>query len=97
MGIETASSYSLYKLSIKNKLQINLIVSTIDYFHKKVSVLILIIGLFLNIFLNKFIEESNYGYLLYIYRSLYILILHYHIFMQNIQYFLLLIKSMKKL
>lgn len=73
MGIGMASSYSLYKpLMEKNTTQINLIVSTIDYFYKRISIFILIVGLFLNIFLNKFIEESNYGYLLYIYWSLYV-------------------------
>lgn len=73
MGIGMASSYSLYKPLIeKNKTQINLIVSTIDYFYKRISIFILIVGLFLNIFLGKFIEESNYGYLLYVYWSLYV-------------------------
>ena len=73
MGIGMASAYSLYKPLIeKNKQQINLIVSTIDYFYKRISIVILTIGLLLNIFLNKFIENSNYGYLLYIYWSLYV-------------------------
>lgn len=74
MGLGTASTYALYKpLSEKNQDQINIVVSTIDFFYKKVAIIVLIIGLFINIFLNKFIQNSNYGYMLNIYWSLYII------------------------
>ncbi|WP_432205325.1 lipopolysaccharide biosynthesis protein (plasmid) [Cetobacterium somerae] len=74
MGIGVASAYSLYKpLSEKNEYQVNLVISTVDYFYKRIAILILTIGLFFNLFLHKLIETNSYGYLLYIYWSLYVL------------------------
>ncbi|WP_407536956.1 lipopolysaccharide biosynthesis protein [Cetobacterium somerae] len=73
MGIGMASAYALYKpLSEKNSEKINIVISTIDYFYKRISIFILIVGLLLNIFLHNFIEITDYGVLLYIYWSLYV-------------------------
>ncbi|MGL5593204.1 MAG: lipopolysaccharide biosynthesis protein [Cetobacterium sp.] len=74
MGIGTAAAYALYKpLAQKNSEKINVIISTIDYFYKKVALLILICGLLFNLFLHKIIENESFGYLLYIYWSLYVI------------------------
>ncbi|MCQ9628390.1 hypothetical protein HS141_15840 [Cetobacterium somerae] len=44
LGISNASSYALYKpLVEKDKVKINLIVSTIDSFYKKIAIIILIV------------------------------------------------------
>lgn len=74
MGIGTASSYALYKpLAEKDENKINIIISTIDYFYKRIALLILVVGLLLNLFLNKFIDGEKYGNMLYVYWSLYVL------------------------
>lgn len=73
MGIGVASSYALYKpLSEKNTQKINLVISTIDFFYKRIAIIILVIGLLFSLFLNKFIKNSDYGYYLYFYWILYV-------------------------
>ena len=74
MGIGTASTYALYKPLIeKNNQQVSVVVSTIDFFYKRIAFIILIIGLIFNIFLHFFIECGDYGKILYIYWSLYVI------------------------
>lgn len=74
MGIGTASAYALYKpLSEKNKNKIAVVISTIDFFYKRIAILILAIGLVFNFFLHFIIETKTYGWLLYVYWSLYVI------------------------
>lgn len=74
LGVGMASSYALYKpLAEKNEYRIAVVISTIDYFYKKVSFVIIVFGLSINLILHKFIETNTYGYMLYLYWSLYVL------------------------
>ncbi len=74
LGIGTASAYALYKpLLEKNNEKINIIISTVDFFYKRVAFLIIGIGLLLSFSLKFFLDSTNYGKLLYIYWILYVL------------------------
>lgn len=74
LGIGTASAYALYKpIEEKDVNQINIVVSTIDSFYKKIGIFILIIGLSMNLFLNYFINHENIGKYIYLYWSMYVL------------------------
>ncbi|MGL5779359.1 lipopolysaccharide biosynthesis protein, partial [Cetobacterium sp.] len=74
LGLGSASSYALYKpLVEKNIEKINVVVSTIDSFYKKISILILILGITSSFTLQYFIKNNNYGIYIYIYWILYVL------------------------
>lgn len=74
MGIGTASAYALYKpLAEKNTEQIDIVVSTIDFFYKRIALIILLAGLSVNFFLHMLIKTESYGEMLYVYWSLYVL------------------------
>lgn len=74
LGISNASAYALYKpLANKNILQINLVVSTIESFYKKISYIILILGIFLTPFIPFFIKSDSYGKEVFVYWILYII------------------------
>lgn len=74
MGIGMASAYALYRpLSERNQDQINIIISTINYFYKRVALVILLVGLLLNVMLHNFIKVNSYGHMLYIFWSLYVI------------------------
>lgn len=73
MGIGTASAYELYRpLSEKNYKRVNVVVSTIDTFYKRVALVIFCVGIILNIFLPFFIEDKLNMINVHIYWSLYI-------------------------
>ena len=74
MGIGMASAYALYRpLSERNQDQINIIIATINYFYKRVALVILLVGLLLNVMLHNFIKVNSYGHMLYIFWSLYVI------------------------
>mgnify|MGYP000906470034 CR=1 FL=1 len=74
LGIAQASSYALYKPLIeKDNKKISLIVSTIDSFYKKISVIILVVGIGLNLLIPYFIELKIYKKEIYLYWSLYVI------------------------
>ncbi|MGL5056236.1 MAG: lipopolysaccharide biosynthesis protein [Fusobacteriaceae bacterium] len=74
LGIGTASTYALYEpLSERNNERINIVISTIDYFYKKVALFIFVLGIILNFAIPYFIKENNFGNYLYLYWSLYII------------------------
>ncbi|MGL5570618.1 lipopolysaccharide biosynthesis protein [Cetobacterium sp.] len=74
LGLGTASAYALYKpLAEKNIKQISIVVSTIGDLYKKISIVILIVGLILNPIIPFFIKDKNLSKMLYIYWSLYVL------------------------
>ena len=73
LGISNASAYALYKpLLEKNESKINLVVSTIDSFYKKIAFSILFIGIIITFFLTFFIKLESYGIRIYIYWLLYV-------------------------
>lgn len=73
LGIEMASTYALHKpLVEKDNERVSVVVSTIDYFHKKIATFIFITGILLNFIVPFFIKENIYGNLLYLYWSLYV-------------------------
>lgn len=74
LGISNASTYALYKpLAEKNILKLNITLSTIDYFYKRISLYILGLGIVLAFFLHFFIKVSNYGNIIYVYWFLYVI------------------------
>ncbi|MBC2850933.1 oligosaccharide flippase family protein [Cetobacterium sp. 8H] len=73
LGISSASSYALYKpLADKDISKINLIVSTIDSFYKKIASIIFVLGLLLSFSLCYFIDLESYGNKIYLYWILYV-------------------------
>lgn len=74
LGISNASAYALYKpLAEKDNDKINLIVSTIDSFYKKIAFGMVFIGLITSFLLPYFIKSETYGIEIYIYWSLYVI------------------------
>ncbi|MGL5649965.1 MAG: lipopolysaccharide biosynthesis protein [Clostridium sp.] len=74
LGINSAATYALYKpLSEKNYEKLSLVVSTINSFYKKISLIILFVGLILNILIPSLIKTSIDGKAIYIYWSLYVI------------------------
>lgn len=74
LGISSASAYALYKpLVERNSSKINLVVSTIDSFYKKIAITIIVLGIALSFSLPFFIQKSKYGNYIYIYWMLYVL------------------------
>lgn len=74
LGLGTASSYALYKpLAEKNINQINIIISTIDSFYKKIAVFILVVGILFNLFLKYFIKEIQIDLAIHIYWTMYVI------------------------
>lgn len=60
LGLGSASSYALYKPLKENNIEkISLIISTIDYFYKKIAIIIFVLGIVLG-FLLPFIVENNF-------------------------------------
>lgn len=74
LGIGSAATYALYKpLSEKNYDKLNLIVSTISSFYKKIAVVILSVGLLLNFAVPILIKTEVAGKIIYGYWSLYVI------------------------
>lgn len=74
LGIGSAAAYSLYKPLVENdKNKIEMVFSTVDYFFKRVAIIIIILGLSFNIILEKFIKNELSNYDLNIYWSLYVI------------------------
>ena len=74
LGISSASAYALYKpLAEKDNDKINLVVSTIDSFYKKIALGIIFIGLITSFLLPYFIKAEFYGIEIYIYWGLYVI------------------------
>lgn len=74
LGIAVSSSYALYKPLENNDIKrVSIIVSTIDYFYKRIALIILIVGLLGNIFLSKLINTNIYGNYIYIYWMLFVI------------------------
>lgn len=73
LGISNASAYALYKpLAEKNISKINLVVSTVDSFYKKIASAIFLIGVAVSFFIPYMLKSENYGKELYIYWILYV-------------------------
>lgn len=73
LGISNASAYALYKpLAEKDTSKINLVVSTINSFYRKIALGILFIGVTVSFFIPYMIKSDNYGKELYIYWILYV-------------------------
>ncbi|MGL5963754.1 MAG: lipopolysaccharide biosynthesis protein, partial [Fusobacteriaceae bacterium] len=73
LGISNASAYALYKpLAEKNISKINLVVSTIDSFYKKIALAIFFMGTIVSFFIPYMLKSDNYGKELYIYWILYV-------------------------
>lgn len=74
LGLGTASAYALYKPLIeKNEKQISIIVSTIGSIYKKISIIILVVGILLNPIIPFFIKNKNFDKIIYVYWSLYVI------------------------
>lgn len=73
LGLTGASTYALYKpLLEKNIIKINVIMSTIDFFYKRISCLIFIGGIFFMVGLPYFIDINLFNKKIYIYWILYV-------------------------
>lgn len=74
MGLSEASSYALYKpLANKNFEKIDIIISTIDYLYKIISLAILILGLLVSVLLPFFIKNFKISIEVYVYWILYVI------------------------
>lgn len=74
LGLASASTYVLYKpLLEKDYKKLNIIVSTITSFYKKIAGFILIIGLVLNFAVPYFFKTNIDGKVIYLYWSMYVL------------------------
>ena len=74
LGISSASTYALYKpLAEKNESQINIIVSTINIYYQRISMIILIVGLLVAIFIPSIAKTTSFGNSIYIYWILYVI------------------------
>lgn len=74
LGISSASAYALYKpLADKDNKKINLVVSTIDSFYKKIAFSIIFVGIVISFFIPYFIKLDSYGKEIYLYWILYVL------------------------
>lgn len=72
MGLSSAAAYYFYKpLNEKNWTEVSDIFSTINIFYKKISIIILILGLFFTPFIPYLINEISKD--IYIYWSIYII------------------------
>ena len=74
LGIGSASAYALYEpLAKKNTERINIIISTIAFFYKKITQTILIVGVILSFSIPYFIKSDFYGKEIYFYWILYVI------------------------
>ncbi len=74
LGLANASSYALYKpLEDKNIIRVNVIVSTISSFYKKIALIVFICGLGINFLITSLVNSTQYGKEIYLYWSLYVL------------------------
>lgn len=74
LGIATSSTYALYKPLADNDInKVNVIISTIDSFYKRISLLILTLGLLISTFLPKLININGYGNYIYIFWILFVI------------------------
>lgn len=74
IGIAPASTFALYKpLLNKNYEQISIVINTIKSLFNKISILILIIGISLNLGLNLIIKDIFFNRIVYLYWSLYVI------------------------
>lgn len=74
LGIGTASAYALYKpLADKNYDKINSVVSTINEFYKKLTIVILVVGGLCSLSLPYFIKLENFSIKIYFYWILYVI------------------------
>lgn len=72
LGMGTASTYALYKpIAEKNINKINLIVSTLSYFYKRISYFVLFAGVIFSFGL-PFIIKGSVNYIIYFYWYLYV-------------------------
>lgn len=79
LGIAVASSYALYEpLSKKNYFKVNVVMNTLKKFYKKISWLILIIGILISLLLKFIIKDNIFGIWLYIYWAIYVINLSYN-------------------
>lgn len=74
LGIGSASAYALYKpLAEKNIERTDIIISTIDFFYKKITQIVLIIGILLSFSIPYFIKLDFYSKEIYVYWILYVI------------------------
>lgn len=74
LGIGTASAYALYKpLADKDYRKVNIIVSTIDEFYRKLTIAIIFIGGLCSFSLPYFIKYENFNIMIYFYWILYVI------------------------
>lgn len=74
LGISSASAYALYKpLSENDKDKVSLIISTIDFFYKRISIIIIIAGFLCSFLIPYFVKVSSENYYIYIYWYLYVI------------------------
>lgn len=74
LGIGTASACALYKpLADKDYDKINIVVSTINEFYKKLTVAILVVGSLCSLSLPYFIKIENFSIKIYFYWILYVI------------------------
>lgn len=74
LGIGTASAYALYKpLADKDYDKINIIVSTINEFYKKLTIAILVVGGLCSLSLPYFIKLESFSIKIYFYWILYVI------------------------
>ncbi|MGL4787556.1 MAG: lipopolysaccharide biosynthesis protein, partial [Cetobacterium sp.] len=74
LGIGSASAYALYKpLVEKNINQINIVISTIEYFYRKITQIIILLGVLLSFSIPYFIKMDSYSKEVYLYWILYVI------------------------
>ena len=74
LGISSASTYALYKpLAQKDETQINIIVSTINIYYQRISMIILIVGLLVATIIPSIAKTTSFGNSIYIYWILYVI------------------------
>lgn len=74
LGVGSAATYALYKpLAEKDFNKLNSVVSTINFFYKKISQIVLGIGILLSLTIPYFIKSDTYGTNIYVYWILYVI------------------------
>lgn len=73
LGIGSAATYALYKpLAEKNYSRLNIVISTINSFYKKIAILIFFLGISMNFIIPFFLKQEGIGLKIYLYWSLYV-------------------------
>ena len=74
LGIGASSTYALYKPLANNDMnRVSIIISTIDSFYKRISIIILVIGCGVSLLLPKLINANSYGNYIYVFWILYVI------------------------